>query len=155
MIRRPPRSTQSRSSAASDVYKRQLFYQPFTGALSEGAPHVALDKVAFAGENEVITDCTRTGDGPCQSDGYLSYELVGGNEQVVFDFHASSFLQTKMNLSTRVSTRRAETTHMTIFRIQGLSPLKNIPKPTARNLGALAISPALHLRPSASARALK
>src|SRR5450756_1306338 len=26
MIRRPPRSTQSRSSAASDVYKRQVFY---------------------------------------------------------------------------------------------------------------------------------
>src|SRR5450756_2019407 len=25
MIRRPPRSTQSRSSAASDVYKRQVF----------------------------------------------------------------------------------------------------------------------------------
>eukprot|EP00827_Trimyema_finlayi_P001582 TRINITY_DN1639_c0_g1_i1.p3 TRINITY_DN1639_c0_g1~~TRINITY_DN1639_c0_g1_i1.p3 ORF type:complete len:141 (-),score=71.08 TRINITY_DN1639_c0_g1_i1:578-1000(-) len=32
MIRRPPRSTQSRSSAASDVYKRQdndLVYEPF------------------------------------------------------------------------------------------------------------------------------
>eukprot|EP00657_Telonema_sp_P-1_P001907 TRINITY_DN1465_c0_g2_i2.p1 TRINITY_DN1465_c0_g2~~TRINITY_DN1465_c0_g2_i2.p1 ORF type:complete len:274 (+),score=29.19 TRINITY_DN1465_c0_g2_i2:107-928(+) len=28
MIRRPPRSTQSRSSAASDVYKRQIFYFP-------------------------------------------------------------------------------------------------------------------------------
>ena len=27
MIRRPPRSTQSRSSAASDVYKRQLQYE--------------------------------------------------------------------------------------------------------------------------------
>eukprot|EP01016_Furgasonia_blochmanni_P023940 TRINITY_DN25785_c0_g1_i1.p1 TRINITY_DN25785_c0_g1~~TRINITY_DN25785_c0_g1_i1.p1 ORF type:complete len:106 (+),score=8.15 TRINITY_DN25785_c0_g1_i1:2-319(+) len=27
MIRRPPRSTQSRSSAASDVYKRQLIMQ--------------------------------------------------------------------------------------------------------------------------------
>src|SRR5450756_1627692 len=26
MIRRPPRSTQSRSSAASDVYKRQIFF---------------------------------------------------------------------------------------------------------------------------------
>src|SRR5450756_2220089 len=26
MIRRPPRSTQSRSSAASDVYKRQLYH---------------------------------------------------------------------------------------------------------------------------------
>src|SRR5450756_2199477 len=29
MIRRPPRSTQSRSSAASDVYKRQLPYRFF------------------------------------------------------------------------------------------------------------------------------
>src|SRR5665213_4625252 len=28
MIRRPPRSTQSRSSAASDVYKRQLYPKP-------------------------------------------------------------------------------------------------------------------------------
>ena len=28
MIRRPPRSTQSRSSAASDVYKRQLYNAP-------------------------------------------------------------------------------------------------------------------------------
>src|SRR5450756_2651801 len=28
MIRRPPRSTQSRSSAASDVYKRQSPYPP-------------------------------------------------------------------------------------------------------------------------------
>ena len=27
MIRRPPRSTQSRSSAASDVYKRQVYAQ--------------------------------------------------------------------------------------------------------------------------------
>ena len=27
MIRRPPRSTQSRSSAASDVYKRQMQYE--------------------------------------------------------------------------------------------------------------------------------
>src|SRR5450756_1154685 len=27
MIRRPPRSTQSRSSAASDVYKRQLYIE--------------------------------------------------------------------------------------------------------------------------------
>ena len=27
MIRRPPRSTQSRSSAASDVYKRQALYR--------------------------------------------------------------------------------------------------------------------------------
>src|SRR5450756_2154746 len=34
MIRRPPRSTQSRSSAASDVYKRQSWICPI-GTLSE------------------------------------------------------------------------------------------------------------------------
>src|SRR5450756_3123888 len=39
MIRRPPRSTQSRSSAASDVYKRQVHdLQP-----SQGAVWVQLD----------------------------------------------------------------------------------------------------------------
>src|SRR5450756_3154573 len=32
MIRRPPRSTQSRSSAASDVYKRQSVLQSLAGA---------------------------------------------------------------------------------------------------------------------------
>src|SRR5680860_1292169 len=34
MIRRPPRSTQSRSSAASDVYKRQLLYARIQNPLS-------------------------------------------------------------------------------------------------------------------------
>src|SRR5665213_1117861 len=34
MIRRPPRSTQSRSSAASDVYKRQLFVHNAMAALA-------------------------------------------------------------------------------------------------------------------------
>src|SRR5450756_3248481 len=33
MIRRPPRSTQSRSSAASDVYKRQDVWQTVVGLL--------------------------------------------------------------------------------------------------------------------------
>src|SRR5450756_3175193 len=32
MIRRPPRSTQSRSSAASDVYKRQIQIHDLNGA---------------------------------------------------------------------------------------------------------------------------
>src|SRR5450756_1866857 len=37
MIRRPPRSTQSRSSAASDVYKRQLqSYPNLENALGDG-----------------------------------------------------------------------------------------------------------------------
>src|SRR5450756_799981 len=44
MIRRPPRSTQSRSSAASDVYKRQVDDQPPAGALQ----HVGLRFVVAA-----------------------------------------------------------------------------------------------------------
>src|SRR5428012_16250 len=41
MIRRPPRSTQSRSSAASDVYKRQEHHQHEHGPDDPpGEPHV-------------------------------------------------------------------------------------------------------------------
>src|SRR5450756_3191576 len=43
MIRRPPRSTQSRSSAASDVYKRQI--QDRTDSLQIGAPAVRDDSL--------------------------------------------------------------------------------------------------------------
>src|SRR5450756_380712 len=43
MIRRPPRSTQSRSSAASDVYKRQA------GARPRGRPRGAQAPVAEGG----------------------------------------------------------------------------------------------------------
>src|SRR5450756_224029 len=45
MIRRPPRSTQSRSSAASDVYKRQLTaYGPLARTVRDAA--VFLDATA-------------------------------------------------------------------------------------------------------------
>src|SRR5450756_2476700 len=37
MIRRPPRSTQSRSSAASDVYKRQATFVALTIGVTYGA----------------------------------------------------------------------------------------------------------------------
>src|SRR5450756_3062535 len=40
MIRRPPRSTQSRSSAASDVYKRQHSRRVCAGADRTRLPHV-------------------------------------------------------------------------------------------------------------------
>src|SRR5664279_5728142 len=36
MIRRPPRSTLSSSSAASDVYKRQALYVPQVGIINPG-----------------------------------------------------------------------------------------------------------------------
>src|SRR5450756_836421 len=45
MIRRPPRSTQSRSSAASDVYKRQMLigaFFGFLGAMKTGNPYIGL-----------------------------------------------------------------------------------------------------------------
>src|SRR5680860_472677 len=49
MIRRPPRSTQSRSSAASDVYKRQFqaralghYANPPSRRLPEGEPHSTI-----------------------------------------------------------------------------------------------------------------
>src|SRR5680860_1630279 len=50
MIRRPPRSTQSRSSAASDVYKRQQSYclLPFT----------ECDRSAFYGNTELAESKT-------------------------------------------------------------------------------------------------
>ena len=37
MIRRPPRSTQSRSSAASDVYKRQVFHDAINDEMTRPA----------------------------------------------------------------------------------------------------------------------
>ena len=45
MIRRPPRSTLDRSSAASDVYKRQV--RGFAGAMRSAA---AIRKVAGGGD---------------------------------------------------------------------------------------------------------
>src|SRR5665811_2472462 len=44
MIRRPPRSTRVRSSAASDVYKRQAFNADFDG--DQMAVHVPLSSAA-------------------------------------------------------------------------------------------------------------
>src|SRR5450756_2086691 len=43
MIRRPPRSTQSRSSAASDVYKRQVVRRQLLEVAAEaGARHIKV-----------------------------------------------------------------------------------------------------------------
>src|SRR5664279_5054155 len=50
MIRRPPRSTLSASSAASDVYKRQVLAHELTHALQDQA--VDLEKWGMAGEKD-------------------------------------------------------------------------------------------------------
>src|SRR5680860_1917241 len=68
MIRRPPRSTQSRSSAASDVYKRQGADAAHPRLVEVGAEHelirmeellvalILLDPVALVGEALELVD---------------------------------------------------------------------------------------------------
>ena len=43
MIRRPPRSTLDRSSAASDVYKRQLLNMGIMDCVKQGLEELGLD----------------------------------------------------------------------------------------------------------------
>src|SRR5678815_6180446 len=49
MIRRPPRSTLDRSSAASDVYKRQLLHERLRPEqlLGRTQPHLAIEDVSL------------------------------------------------------------------------------------------------------------
>src|SRR5450756_558923 len=53
MIRRPPRSTQSRSSAASDVYKRQLLHKGEDFIVADGTTLLGADDKA--GIAEIMT----------------------------------------------------------------------------------------------------
>src|SRR5450756_3246202 len=61
MIRRPPRSTQSRSSAASDVYKRQVIHA--VGPVWNGGQ---------AGEDQALASCYVSAIELCQSQGLAS-----------------------------------------------------------------------------------
>ena len=58
MIRRPPRSTQSRSSAASDVYKRQVVANAEKKLVSKHADLVVANEVgggrAFGADDNVV-----------------------------------------------------------------------------------------------------
>mgnify|MGYP003381610470 CR=1 FL=1 len=49
MIRRPPRSTLDRSSAASDVYKRQDCFQQVDGVAGEPGDRLGQDQVDLSG----------------------------------------------------------------------------------------------------------
>src|SRR5450756_3103102 len=58
MRRRPPRATQSRSAAASDVYKRQIIIVPVK---VDGAGIYAGDVHAMIGDGEVAVHTTDIG----------------------------------------------------------------------------------------------
>ena len=72
MIRRPPRSTQSRSSAASDVYKRQFLNRQYTvwgqvisgmefvDKIKRGEPVVDPDKICLLYTSPSPRDRTRS-----------------------------------------------------------------------------------------------
>src|SRR5450756_3150241 len=58
MIRRPPRSTQSRSSAASDVYKRQMHYYTEAARRVEdysGVKQLGVDETSKAKGHDYVS----------------------------------------------------------------------------------------------------
>ena len=56
MIRRPPRSTLDRSSAASDVYKRQVIHKGASiGANATILPGIVVGMNAMIGAGSVVT----------------------------------------------------------------------------------------------------
>eukprot|EP00658_Telonema_sp_P-2_P031785 TRINITY_DN23710_c0_g1_i2.p1 TRINITY_DN23710_c0_g1~~TRINITY_DN23710_c0_g1_i2.p1 ORF type:complete len:109 (+),score=23.85 TRINITY_DN23710_c0_g1_i2:139-465(+) len=57
MIRRPPRSTLSSSSAASDVYKRQILHRPH-GLTTSGMYSVYSDERELSSNNHTHTTIT-------------------------------------------------------------------------------------------------
>src|SRR5680860_234674 len=64
MIRRPPRSTQSRSSAASDVYKRQSLVADGTLAFAEPVERPGPTSLVPATMRPRIQSVTHRGAGP-------------------------------------------------------------------------------------------
>src|SRR5450756_1477279 len=62
MIRRPPRSTQSRSSAASDVYKRQLLLHELSHSYIAKRSGISINRITlfiFGGVAEMSEDVQR------------------------------------------------------------------------------------------------
>ena len=108
MIRRPPRSTQSRSSAASDVYKRQNQPGPDAGKRARRGP-----KPCWGGS--VVSAGSRAGVCP------VSYTHLRAHETVL-DLVCRLLLEKKKDKThqdtwhvlTQKMTRRAQTKHHTL-----------------------------------------
>ena len=90
MIRRPPRSTQSRSSAASDVYKRQ-----FPAMLTSGEIILPPDKAAqFA--DEIVNKKKKEKEAALKIPKTVSYTHLRAHETVL-DLVCRLLLEKKKN----------------------------------------------------------
>src|SRR5680860_1916260 len=82
MIRRPPRSTQSRSSAASDVYKRQVGLREARlgaeAAVLRAAARLGVDQRAHVGGIAEVLDPRLPG----PVDEHLDLGVIGGLAQL-------------------------------------------------------------------------
>src|SRR5450756_245238 len=82
MIRRPPRSTQSRSSAASDVYKRQLLIHEWIEQANPDLPlimtaHASIQGAVFGYERTVMLGSDLVLPGGLVRDPRLDYVAMG------------------------------------------------------------------------------
>eukprot|EP00658_Telonema_sp_P-2_P053170 TRINITY_DN41613_c0_g1_i1.p1 TRINITY_DN41613_c0_g1~~TRINITY_DN41613_c0_g1_i1.p1 ORF type:complete len:115 (+),score=26.06 TRINITY_DN41613_c0_g1_i1:84-428(+) len=102
MIRRPPRSTLSSSSAASDVYKRQVTTLFNTTA---GSAHDAVD--AVTGRNQTTTSITTSLIGSLgQSLGNcVDSEIIFAGAFMLIIFHIISLFDTQRMLVSRIKSK--------------------------------------------------
>src|SRR5450756_1139673 len=88
MIRRPPRSTQSRSSAASDVYKRQTLDH---GANITCGRAIALNGAVTMDTNNIDTGNCAGGTGTTPEPGTIALVATGGAMAAGANFSNFSF----------------------------------------------------------------
>src|SRR5450756_1518594 len=81
MIRRPPRSTQSRSSAASDVYKRQGIESLGVAGVDGQAIHIDVDVRQPGGGSGPVGPAVAALEDPAPSTGVESLGVAGVDGQ--------------------------------------------------------------------------
>ena len=105
MIRRPPRSTLDRSSAASDVYKRQHVAMGDVTAIDREAGHHFHQRVAQAVEREVAGLAAGSGNP-------VSYTHLRAHETVL-DLVCRLLLEKKKRKKQKKKTNNKNTINMT------------------------------------------
>ena len=102
MIRRPPRSTLDRSSAASDVYKRQLQGRGLNALAGFPEPGFDLDEIAAAPNIEIHF---------VDSSGIISWNFLGDTPDSVSYTHLRAH-ETVLDLVCRLLLDKKKTKHL-------------------------------------------